>query len=389
MTARQWDSLTGYRRPNGSFGVRNRIVVMAAADNVNPLARAIAAAVEGTTFIPATFGRGQLGADLDVTLRAQSGMAGHPNVAAALVVSFEMESAQRIADRVQRLGREVTCLSLLESGGHTAALEVGKKIVGQMKSAAERLVLEPMPVSSLVIGLECGGSDATSGLVANPVVGRISDELVAAGATTVFSEPVELIGCEPMLDVRAADPGVANEIRRLTSHYAQIADSAGVNLVGINPTADNIAGGLTSIEEKSLGAVAKCGTAPIAGVIEYAECAPGPGLWLMDAPAAAVENLTALGAGGCHAILFTSGSVNPSGSAVSPTLKVCANPESCVSMREHVDVDLSDVLGNVIDVDQAVARLADGLLAVLAGQEPRADRLGYIETRISRIGLSV
>lgn len=389
MTASAWDDLVGYRRPDGRFGVRNRIVVMAAADNVNPLARAISAAVPGTTFVPATFGRGQLGTDLDVTLRAQSGLAAHPNVADTLIVSFEMESAERIAELVRALGRSPTCLSLLAEGGHSRALSVGTRVVSAMIREAAALPPEPMPVSSLVIGLECGGSDATSGLVANPVVGRMSDALVAAGATTVFSEPVELIGCEPMLAKRAVTPAVAAQIRRLTSHYAHIADSAGVNLVGINPTADNIAGGLTSIEEKSLGAVVKCGTAPIVGVLEYGELAPQPGLWLMDAPAAAVENLTALAAGGCHAILFTSGSVNPSGHAVSPTLKICANPKSTATMGEHIDVDLSGVLDGRVGLDGAETLVSNELLGVLGGRETKAHQLGYVETRISRVGLSV
>lgn len=380
--------LTGFRRQDGRIGIRNHVLVLAAADNVNPLAARIAAE-SGATLVPATFGRGQLGEDLEVTLRSQAGMAAHPNVAETLIVSFELESAERIAVRAREQGRQVRCLSLLATGGHTAAVRLGVKHVRQMRATAEAIDRVPVAITDLVIGLECGGSDATSGLITNPTVGRFSDRLLAEGATAVFSEPVELIGCEAMLDERAVSRDVALGIRRLTSHYAQIADSAGVNLVGINPTADNIAGGLTSIEEKSLGAVAKCGSAPIQGLVEYGQAAPGPGLWLMDAPAAAVENLTALAAGGCHLILFTSGSVNPSGNPLAPTLKICANPHAVASMGEHVDVDLSDVLTGRTQTQEALERLTRAVFETLNGKETAADRLGYVETRISRVGLSV
>ncbi|MFA7437485.1 UxaA family hydrolase [Castellaniella sp.] len=380
--------LHGFRRADGTLGLRNRVIVLAAADNVNPLARAIAAAVPGSTFIPATFGRGQLGADLEVTLRTQANLACHPNVYGALIVSFEPASSERIAERTKGPGRRVHELSLLQAGGHAAALASGTATVSRMVEHAASQKAEPMSASELVIGLECGGSDATSGLVSNPAVGLVSDVLIAAGATTVYSEPVELIGCEPMLDARSS-PDVSAAIRQSIARYRQIALDAGVDLVGINPTADNLAGGLTTIEEKSMGALAKTGTAPIQGVLEYGARPAHPGLWLMDAPAGAVENLTALSAGGCHAILFSSGSVNPSGSAVAPTLKVCANPLSCRSMAEHIDVDLSAVLLGQASMDWAKEELLINLDTVLKGGDTKADILGYTETRISRFGLSV
>jgi altronate dehydratase large subunit len=245
-----------------------------------------------------------------------------------------------------------------------------------------------MPISALTVGLECGGSDATSGLVSNPAIGLVTDELVEAGATAVFSEPIELVGCEPILDNRT-DAAVAARIRGVIARYEDIANKAGVDLVGINPTADNIAGGLTTIEEKSMGALAKTGTVRIEGVVDYGERVAWAGLWLMAAPAAAIENIVALSAGGCQAILFSSGSGNPSGSAVSPTLKICANPISCETMREHVDVDLSDVLEGGTSMEGAKERIIESLVGVLSGNETTADILGYTETRISRLGLSV
>lgn len=362
---------------------------MAAADNVNPLAAQLAKAVPGVHLVPATFGRGQLGEDFDSTIRALVGLATNPNVAETLIVSFEAESSLRILEGIGRRGREAQYISLIETGGHTAALERGAKLLRDMlirHGAAPRIAVPP---SSLVVGLECGGSDATSGLVANPVIGRIADSLIDAGGTAIFSEPVELVGCEDALASRASKAEIGQQIRALTKRYTDIAAAAGVDLVGVNPTADNLAGGLTTIEEKSLGAVSKSGTRPLQGVLAFAETPKAPGVWLMDAPAAAVENLTALSAGGCQAVLFSSGSVNPSGNPIAPTVKICANPRSAQSMREHVDVDLSDVLTEGLPLENAVARAHETLMAILLGRDPRADALGYSEIRISRFGPSV
>jgi altronate dehydratase large subunit len=384
-----WSGLLGYRRPDGRYGVRNRVVVMAAADNVNPLAAQLANAVPGAQLIPATFGRGQLGSDLDATIRALVGLASNPNVAEALIVSFEAESALRILEGVCKRGRAAQYISLIELGGHSAAMERGTKLLTEMLFRHRSDPRVAMPPSSLVVGLECGGSDATSGLVANPVIGRIADSLIDAGGTAIFSEPVELVGCEDALARRARREEIAQEVRALTKRYTDIAAAAGVDLVGVNPTADNLAGGLTTIEEKSLGAVSKSGSRPLQGVLAFAEAPKACGVWLMDAPAAAVENLTALSAGGCQAVLFSSGSVNPSGNPISPTVKICANPRSAQSMREHVDVDLSGVLTEGLSLESAVARAHETLRAILLGRDPKADELGYSEIRISRFGLSV
>jgi altronate dehydratase large subunit len=384
-----WHGLLGYRRPDGRYGVRNRVLVMAAADNVNPVAMQLANAVSGVHLIPATFGRGQLGGDLDATIRALVGLATNPNVADTLVVSFEAESSLRILEGIRARGRTAQYISLIEIGGHTAAMERGTRLLTEMLDRHRSASRVAMPPSGLVVGLECGGSDATSGLVANPVIGRIADSLIDAGGTAIFSEPVELVGCEDALAKRAGRKEVGEEVWALTKRYTDIAAAAGVDLVGVNPTADNLAGGLTTIEEKSLGAVSKSGTRPLQGVLAFAEVPMAAGVWLMDAPAAAVENLTALSAGGCQAVLFSSGSVNPSGNPIAPTVKICANPRSAQSMREHVDIDLSGVLTEGLSLETAVARAHETLRAILLGRNPRADELGYSEIRISRFGPSV
>ena len=384
-----WDGISGYERSDGRWGSRNHVVVLAAADNVNPLAYKLARANPGVVCVPASFGRGQMGQDFELMLRTMSGFATHPNTSACLVVSYEPEAGHKIARYAASRTDEVQTLSILRAGGLTRALQSGGEILQSMLSRAAAQQRRAMPIDALTIGLECGGSDATSGLFANPAIGLLSDALYDRGATLIFSEPVELVGCEPMTDRRAVNPQVARDIRRAIEKYVVISKESGVDLIETNPTPDNIAGGLSTIEEKSLGAVLKTGTRPIAGVVDYGERPPTAGLWLMDAPAAAVENITALAAAGCQAILFATGTVNPVGNHISPTIKICANPEGLSGMGEHVDVDLSPAYHGKMILAQAAESIEATLVQTLNGALTTSETLGYLETRVSRIGWSV
>jgi altronate dehydratase large subunit len=354
------ENLYGYRRPNGLVGVRNLVGVMAAADNVNPLVRCLSETSDSV-----------------------------PNLAGCLIVSFEPESAARISEQAVKAGRQVQSLSLLVEGGMTRALERGHEYLAEMLEEASTVAYEPISPDLLTIGLECGGSDATSGMVANPALGLVADALIDSGGTAVFSEPVECLGCEELLKTRVNDSIQAERLVKTIKKYQEIALEQGVDLTGINPTSDNIAGGLSTIEEKSLGAISKAGSKSIKGVLEYGETAVAPGLWFMDAPAAAVENLTALAAGGCQVVMFSTGSVNPIGHPLAPTLKVCANPEYTQLMGEHVDVDLSPVITGEITLYGVARWVAEKLIRVINGELTAAERTGFIETNISRIGRSV
>jgi altronate dehydratase large subunit len=383
------EGLTGYLRDDGRKGVRNLVAVMAAADNVNPLVRQLAEHVPGVVCLRASYGRGQMGEDFELALRTMAGLAGHPNVASCLVVSFEPESSSRIAARAAQMGRTVETLSFLKEDGLEACLAKGKTILRAMlasAASARRLQLSPREI---VVGLECGGSDTTSGLFGNPALGLFADWIVDAGGTAVFSEPVECLGGEELLRKRAVTPEVARQLIKTVHAYDQLAREHGVDLAGTNPTPDNLAGGLTSIEEKSLGALAKSGSRPIRGVLAYAEAAPGPGVWMMDAPAAAVENLTALAGGGAHVICFVTGTGNPSGHPVSPTIKICANPHTVRQMPTHLDVPLARMLEGSMSLTEGAEAIATQFARVMNGAATAAETLDYLETNISRIGPSV
>lgn len=384
-----FDRLVGYPRPNGTFGIRNFIVVMAAADNVNPLARHLARAVPGVVLVPASYGRGQLGRDFEITLDTMAGLAAHPNVAGCLVVSFEPESSARIADRARRRGRNVSTISFIECGGLEGTLERGRDILRDMQAAAQAMQPEPVPLGQLVVGLECGGSDTTSGLFGNPALGLFSDWIIDAGGTAIFSEPVECLGGEDAIMERAASSAAGEAMVAAIHRYRDIALDQGIDLTGVNPTPDNIAGGLTTIEEKSLGAIAKSGTKRIEGLLGYGEAPPAPGLWFMEAPAGAVENLTALAASGTQAIFFVTGGCNPIGHPISPTIKICANPVTVARMGAHIDADLSRGLTGDLSLDEAADQIGSVLEAVCKGEQTAAERLDYLETNVSRFGLSV
>jgi altronate dehydratase large subunit len=382
------ENLAGYARPDGRKGIRNLVAVLAAADNVNPLARQLALRVPGVVCLPASYGRGQMGRDFDVSLRAMAGLAAHPNVAECLVVSFEPESSQRVAERAGKLGRRVHTLSFLECGGLNDCLERGDLLrhACEQASQAKRV---PLRAAELVVGLECGGSDTTSGLFGNPALGAFTDTLVDAGGTAIFSEPVECLGGEELLRKRATTAAAAERLIATVHAYDDLAREHGVDLAGTNPTPDNLAGGLTSIEEKSLGALAKTGSRPVMGVLDYAQPPAAAGVWMMDAPAAAVENVTALAAGGAQLVCFVTGTGNPTGHPVSPTLKITANPRTMQRMAEHIDVDLTAMLCGSMNVMQGAQQIAAAVAEIVNGRPTAAERLQYLETNISRLGPSV
>ncbi len=258
-----------------------------------------------------------------------------------------------------------------------------------MSEEASRIERVPLNVRDLMVGLECGGSDTTSGLFGNPALGIFTDWIIDDGGTAVFSEPVECLGGEELLRNRAVSKNAAAKLVSTVHAYNDLARDHGVDLAGTNPTPDNIAGGLTSIEEKSLGALAKTGSRPIMGVVAYGQSPPGPGVWMMDAPAAAVENVTALAAGGAQLVCFVTGTGNPVGHPIAPTIKISANPRTVDRMSAHLDVGLAGLVRGTMTLAQGAQSIAETVGAVINGAATAAERLDYLETNISRIGASV
>ncbi len=381
--------IMAYTRPDGRRGIRNFIAVIGATDAANPVVRRLAATVPDCVPITPLYGRGQLGADLEQSVRTMVGLGSHPNVYAALVVSLEKVAGKRVLEGIAANGTRCAQIGIQEEGGTPAVFTKGVELLTQWRQDAMQLVREPAELKEFIFGLECGGSDTTSGLVANPAIGLVTDLLIDQGGTAIFSEPVECLGGESSLAERARNPQVAEDIDRAIRKYEDIAKRAGVDLNKTNPAPDNIRGGLTTIEEKSLGAISKSGTREIVGVLPYGTPPSAPGLYLMDAPAAATENLTALAAGGCHLILFATGVGNSIGNPVSPTVKICGNHRTCETFAAHIDLNLSDVLDRGQALSDAAALVRDHAIDVLNGEMTRCEALGETEVAISRIGESV
>lgn len=378
-------SVLGYPRSDGGFGIRNHVAVIAAMDNVNPVARRICESVKGTVPVCVAYGRGQFGDDLAQHDRVLLNYATHPNVAAVLIVGLEPVTSQRLAAAVQAAGRSVRVLDVQSAGGTIQAVAQGIRDAAALVVESSSIPRAPMPLSELVVGVECGASDATSGLTANATTGLVADWLVEAGGVVILSETDEIVGAEASLAARASEPEVAARLLAAVSRLEALSAFQGLQLWPLGE--DNIAGGLTTVEEKSLGAVRKGGTSPLREVIGYGEKPSRKGLVFMDAPAPGVENIAALAAGGAHLILFNTGVGNPIGHPLSPTIKLTGNPTTAQRFADNIDVDVSGILTAGQTLEQAAVTLREAMLRVVAGQMTQSEVLGDTEVSISRIEL--
>jgi len=378
------DSFQGYKRADGRIGVRNHVAILAVMDNVNGIVRNLASLVKGTLPLPVWYGRGQFGEDDTLFRRTQIGLASNPNVAAVLVISLEGVSAARVGEAIARTGKPVAHMAVQDVGGTIEALAQGIRMLLPMVKEASRMKRETFGLSELVLGVECGGTDTTSGIASNPALGFVADRVVAAGGTVYLSETSEWMGAEHVLARRAETPAVAEAIWTATKRIEADALARGVDIRGANPVPDNIRGGISTLEEKSLGAIIKGGTTRVRGVLSYATAASQSGLHLMDTAAPAAESMTGLAAGGAQIILFSTGQMNIMGCSVSPTVKVTGNPRTAERMKENVDVDVSAMLEGE-SLRSAGSRLLDFTRAVADGALTSSEVLGDVEIAISRI----
>lgn len=378
-------TILGYRRSNGQVGFRNHVAVLAAMDNINGVVKKISDAVRGTLPLPIWYGRGQFGQDEELTFRTLVGMGQNPNLAAVLVVSLEPVSARKLAEAIAESGKPVRWVSVQTAGNSIAAVAEGTMLAAELVKEVSEYRREPVGLDELVLGVECGGSDTTSGIAGNPSLGYVADRVVEAGGTVVLSETSEIMGAEHILARRARSPQVAEAIYAAVRRIEEEANARGVSILGANPVPDNIAGGLTTIEEKSLGAIIKAGTAPVEGVIGFAERPQGKGLYVMDTPAPAAESMTGLAAGGVQLILFATGKGNSVGSPLAPTIKVSGNPETVRRMAPNIDYDVSDLFLGEKNLDEVGSGLYDYVLKTLSGKMTASEILQEEQIALNRI----
>lgn len=374
----------GYERPDGQVGLRSHVGIVSVMDNCNPVTRAICRAVNGTLPITTLFVRGQLGRDLEIAYETLAGLARNPNIAAVVVVGLEPVTTEEVASRIRGCGKPVEVVDIQLVGGTIEATAIGTRHAARLVREVTRHRRAPHPVSKLTIGVECGGSDTTSGLASNPSIGVVADRIVEAGGKVVISETSEFFGAEQLFAERAVDDKTAQAFLDAVLGFEREVMARGIDLRGANPSKDNIRGGLTTIEEKALGAMSKAGSTPLVGVLQYGEAPLKPGLHFMATPAPAVESLTGLAAGGCQLIMFSTGVGNPIGSTVATTVKVSGNRNTVEAFSDNIDFDVSAVIENAEPLDQAGERLFDYAMEVASGALTSSEVLDIRETAISR-----
>lgn len=383
--------LWGYVRPDGSFGIRNHVLIMSSVVCSNEVTVSLANSVLGTTPVVHNEGCGQLGADYEQTFRTLVGFGRNPNVASVLIVGLGCEKLDPriLAQEISRSGKRVEVLVIQEEGGTIKAREKGVKIAEALVSEALTMKREPMDLSSIVLALECGGSDFTSGIAANPALGYVSDYVVKAGGTSILSETPEFIGAEHILARRAVNEEVARRIYEIVERAERSALMMGVDLRGTQPTRGNIEGGITTIEEKSLGCIYKAGSSPIRGVVEYAEKPKDKGLWIMDTPGHDVQSVTGMVAGGAQVVLFTTGRGTPVGCPIAPVIKVTGNPKTYENMKDNIDINAGTIILGLETIEEVGMRIIEELFHVINGKATKAEALGHREFAITRIGPTV
>ena len=375
----------GYKRPDGKFGVRNKVLILPTSSCSSETARMISLAVDGTTTFTNQNGCAQPPEDLRFTLDVIIGFAANPNIYGTVVVGLGCENAipSMVVERIKKVtNKPVELVVIQEDGGTLGAIEKGCRFARQMVEDASMINRQEVPLSELIVGTECDGSDSTSGLAANPVVGIMSDLLVKHGATSILSETTEFIGAEHILARRAATPEVEKRLYEIITRYEDHLHKAGTSLRDGNPSPGNIEGGLTTIEEKSLGCIHKGGHTTILEVLDYAEVPTKKGLVVMDTPGYDVASLTGMAAGGAQISVFTTGRGTPMGNPVMPVIKLTGNASTFQKMTCNIDLDVSGVLTGKGSIDHFGQELFDEVLRVANGKVTKAEAL-----RINDIGI--
>ena len=379
-------SFLGYRRENGRVGVRNHVVILPLDDLSNAAAEAVAHNIKGALALPHPYGRLQFGADLELHFRTLIGAGCNPNVAAVVVIGIEDGWTQQVVDGIATTGKPVVGFGIEGHGDHATILRASRVAREYVQWASEQQ-REACPLSALWVSTKCGESDTTSGCGANPTVGNAFDKLHALGNTLCFGETTELTGGEQIVAGRCATAQVRERFMAMFDRYQAVIERHKTSdLSDSQPTKGNIAGGLTTIEEKALGNIQKIGKrCTVDGVIDKAEAPTHPGLWFMDSSSAAAEMVTLCAAAGFALHFFPTGQGNVIGNAIVPVIKLCANPRTVRLMAEHIDVDTSGLLQREINLDQAGDRLLECMLRTANGRLTAAEVLGHREFVLTRL----
>jgi (2R)-sulfolactate sulfo-lyase subunit beta len=376
----------GYRRENGRVGIRNHVIILPVDDISNAACEAVGNNIKGTLALPHAYGRLQFGEDLELFFRTMIGTGSNPNVAAVVVIGIEPGWTQRIVDGIAKTGKPVAGFSI-ERYGDIQTIAMASRQAKEYVQWATELQREDCKLNELYISVKCGESDTTTGLGSCPTVGNVIDKTVAMGATASFGETTELTGGEHLVKAKAANPKVAEAFMKVWNSYNDFILKEKIDdLSESQPTKGNIRGGLTTIEEKALGNIEKLGKkTKYVGVLKPAEAPKGKGLWFMDTSSAAAEAITLWAASGAVVHLFPTGQGNIIGNPIEPVIKLSANPITCSTMSEHIDLDVSAILRGEMTVDQAGDKLLEVILRTCNGRLTSAEALGHREFVLTKL----
>jgi (2R)-sulfolactate sulfo-lyase subunit beta len=377
----------GYRRENGRVGVRNHVVILPLDDLSNAACEAVAHNIKGTLALPHAYGRLQFGEDLELFFRTLIGTGSNPNVAACVVIGIEPSWTSRVVDGIAKTGKPVAGFSIEEHGDITTIANASRKARELMQFASERQ-REKCSIEDVFISTKCGESDTTSGLASCPTVGNLIDKLDPIGVTTCFGETSELTGAEMVCADRAATPEVRGKFMQVFNAYQEVINRHKTSdLSESQPTKGNIAGGLTTIEEKAFGNLQKIGRkSRFIDVLKPAEApSRGPGLYYMDTSSAAAECVTLQAAAGFVVHLFPTGQGNVIGNPIEPVIKLTANPKTARTMVEHIDLDVSGILRRELTLDKAGDQLIDMVVRTCNGRLTCAEVMGHREFVLTKL----
>lgn len=385
MTKTFW----GYKRSDGRIGIRNHVLLLPCSVCASDTTRKISNKVEGTVTFNMQLGCSQLGKDFEYTLDTLAGFAANPNIYGTILVALGCENAQLklVKEQIEkRTNKPLNSVIIQEVGGTIKAIEKATTYAQNMVSEAQKLKREEFPISKLIMGTECGGSDPTSGLASNVLIGSLSDKMVEYGATTVLSETTEFIGAEHILARRAKNEEVKQRIYDIVNRYEEhIKMNTGEEVREGNPSPGNKEGGLTTLEEKSLGCIHKGGTTTVNAVYDYSkQLKTSEGLVIMDTPGNDPSSVAGMVAGGCQIIVFSTGRGTPTGNPIAPVIKITGNRETAKTMKDNLDWDASPAIYGEKSMKELSDEYFEELIDFCNGKLTKAEELGFTELAIQR-----
>ena len=378
----------GYKRPDGRVGVRNYVLILPASVCASDTTRIIASQVNGAVTFNNQNGCSQVPPDQQLTMDVEAGYAANPNVYGTVVVSLGCENCQMdlVVKAIQeRTNKPLKQVIIQEEGGTLKAIDKAVRYAKEMVQEASMMRREECDMSKLIVGTECGGSDPTSGLAANPTIGELSDRLVDLGATSILSETTEFIGAEHILARRGKNEEVKKQILGIVHRYEDALRLVGEEVREGNPSPGNKAGGLTTLEEKSLGCIHKGGHRTIEAVYDYGKQIDTTGLVIMDTPGNDPSSVAGMVAGGCQAVVFSTGRGTPTGNPLVPVIKITGNKLTFKNMEDNIDYDASPVIYGKKTLGEQGDELLAMTMEVVNGKQSKAESLGYTEMAIARV----